>query len=158
MLYRFIHKGRKVVEDNPEALRRSIKESMLIFASQRNWMKVAKRMYLLAKADNATTIQTALRDKIFNSDYGRLYAILSDAETLATLVEEGVTKEEKEHIHEEREAMRVRLSKVTLPSFLKPHDPYGTVFIHTIQTHLQPGIKKVLLDLKLIPIPKKWQP
>jgi hypothetical protein len=158
MLYRFIQKGKKVVEESPEVLRRNIKESIVIFAAQQNWMKVAKRLYLLAKADRATTIQDNLRDLIFNSDFGRLYAILSDAETLVTLKEEGVTEEEKKHIHQETDAMRERLAKVTLPSFLKVHDPFSKVFIHTIQTHLQPGIKKVLVGLKLIPIPKKWQP
>jgi hypothetical protein len=158
MIYRFSRKGKVLVPEDTEALRRSIKESMLIFSADQNWMKVAKRMYLLAKADDATTIQEVLRDRIFNSDFGRLYAILSDAETLATLTEEGVTEEEKEHIHQEQDAMRERLSKVTLPSFLRVHDPFGKVFIHTIQKHLQPGIKKVLIDLKLIPIPKKWLP
>nr|WPF46460.1 MAG: hypothetical protein [Lake Baikal virophage 3] len=158
MLYRFKIKSRIIAEDNPEAIRKNIKESMLIFASQQNWMKVAKRMYLLAKADDAVTIQENLRDKIFNSDFGRLYGILSDAETLSILTEEGVTEEEKKHIHQEKDAMRERLSKITLPAFLKPLDPFSKVFIDTIQKHLHPGIKKVLLDIKLIPFPKKWVP
>lgn len=158
MMYIFSIKGKTIVEYNDTTLRRAITESMLIFAAQRNWMKVAKRLYLLAKADKATTIASALRDKIFNSDFGRLYAILSDAETLAILKEEGVTEEEKAHIHQEQDAMRERLSKVTLPSFLRPHDPFSKGFISTIQKNLQPGIKKILFALKLIPIPKKWQP
>jgi hypothetical protein len=157
MVYQFTLKGKAIVPFKPEEIRQGIKESLLIFAGEGNWMKVAKRLYSLARQDEATTIQTRLRETIFNSDYGRLYSLLSDAETLKTLEEEGISKEEKEHVEQEKDGFRARLALVTLPPFIKPIDPFSPSFIDIIRKTLQVGVKQALVHLGLLPIPGKWR-
>jgi len=157
MVYLFTLKGKPIVTLKPPEVRQGLKESLLIYAGEGNWMKVAKRLYSLARQDEATTIQANLREVIFNSDYGRLYSILSDAETLKTLEEEGITKEEKEHVKQETDGFRARLALVTLPPFIKPIDPFSADFIEKVRTTLQTGVKKALVHLNLLPIPGKWR-
>jgi hypothetical protein len=111
----------------------------------------------LARLDGATTIQTRLRETVFNSDYGRLYSILTDAETLKTLEEEGISKEEKEYVKQETDGFRARLALVTLPPFIKPVDPFSANFIEIIRRTLQTGVKQALVSLGLLPIPGKWR-
>jgi hypothetical protein len=47
MLYFLKIKGKTIVETDQACVERGIKESLLTFASEGNWMKVAKRMYSL---------------------------------------------------------------------------------------------------------------
>lgn len=156
MLYIFTKHKKPINPVKPAQVLQEIKESLLIFASQGNWMKVAKRMYSLSKRMGSTTLSARLRD-VFNSDLGRLYAVLSDAETIKVLQEEAITKEEKEHMNQEIDGFRERLSVVTLPELLKPMDPFDPRFIQTLQSILQPKVKEELLRLKLLPLPAKWK-
>jgi hypothetical protein len=158
ILYNIIKNGNPINLATPEEVRQGIKESLLIFASEHNWMKVAKRMYSLAKLDKATTILDRLRDHIFNTDLGRLYSVLSDAKSLDDLREEGVTQKEKARIHQETDGFRGRLALVTLPPLLKPIDPFTKNFIEKLEGILQPRVKSTLVSLNLIPLPKKWLP
>ena len=157
MLYFLKYKGKEIVETDTESVERGIKESLLIFASEGNWMKVAKRMYSLARLQKATTIQDRLRDEIFNADLGRLYSILTDATTLETLKEEGVNELEKTRIAQETDGFRARLAVITLPPLLKPIDPFSKDFIPTLSGVLQPAVKSALLRLNLLPLPAKWK-
>ena len=157
MVYLFTIKGKLIVTMKPPEVKQGLKESLLIYAGEGNWMKVAKRLYSLARLDGATTIQTRLRETVFNSDYGRLYSILTDAETLKTLEEEGISKEEKEYVKQETDGFRARLALVTLPPFIKPVDPFSANFIEIIRRTLQTGVKQALVSLGLLPIPGKWR-
>ena len=157
-VYNINKDGRSLVLTTPEEIKQGIKESLLIFASEHNWMKVAKRMYSLSKMDNATTIQECLRKYIFNAEIGRLYSILSDAQSLQVLKEESVTKEDEERIHRETDGFRGRLSTITIPALLKPVDPFSKGFVEKLDKVLQPLVKTSLSSLKLLPLPKKWLP
>jgi hypothetical protein len=158
VLYNIVKNGQQLNTATPEDIRQGIKESMLVFANEQNWMKVAKRMYSLSKLDKTTTIQDRLRDEIFNTDLGRLYSVLSDAKSLNDLREEGVTQKEKERIHQETDGFRGRLALVTLPPLLKPVDPFSKNFIEKLEGILQPRVKSSLASLNLLPLPKRWLP
>jgi hypothetical protein len=155
----FIRKnGRLLVETTPEEIKQGIKESLLVLAHEQNWMKVAKRLYSLAKRDKATTILDNLREKVFNTQLGILYSVLSDAKSLDDLREEGITDKEKERIRQETDGFRSRLALITLPPLLKPVDPFSKGFIAKMEGVLQPRVKEVLTSMRLLPIPKKWLP
>jgi len=156
VVYKITKNGVTLYED--EDIQQGIKESLLVFASEHNWMKVAKRMYSLAKQNEATTIQRRLREDIFNSDLGRIYSVLSDAQSLDVLKDEGVTAKEKERIHQETDGFRGRLALVTLPPLLKPIDPFSRGFADRLDGILQPRVKETLQKLNLLPVPKKWLP
>ena len=158
MVYSISKNGTRLVDSTPEEVKQGIKESLLVFASEHNWIKVAKRLYSLAKQDGAVTIQERLRDVIFNSDLGRLYSILSDARSLEVLREEGVTAKEKERIHQETDGFRARLALITLPPLIKPVDPFSSGFADKLEGILQPSVKEILTSFFLLPIPKKWLP
>jgi hypothetical protein len=151
MLY-MIKKGKKsIIKVDGADIKQGIKENLLLYASQGNWMKVAKRMYSLSRLDKATTIQERLRERIFNSDLGRLYSILSDARSLE--VTEGKSKE---RVDQEIDGFRGRLALITLPPLLKPQDPFQAGFADKLEGILQPRVKSALKELNLLPLPKKW--
>lgn len=156
VVYKIQKNGIPLVED--EDVQQGLKESMLVFASEHNWMKVAKRMYSLAKQGGASTILRKLRDDVFNSDLGRIYSVLSDAQSLEVLKDEGVSAKEKERIHQETDGFRGRLALVTLPPLLKPIDPFSKGFADRLDGILQPKVKETLQKLNLLPLPKKWIP
>lgn len=158
ILYNILKNGIPINTATLEEVRQGIKESILVFSHEQNWMKVAKRMYSLAKLDKAITIQNRLRNYIFNTDLGRLYSVLSDAKSLDDLREEGVTQKEKARIYQETDGFRQRLALITLPPLLKPVDPFSKNFISKLATILQPRVKSSLISLNLIPLPKKWLP
>ena len=156
MLYQIKFKGKLLVAETPSDIKQGIKENLLYYASQGNWMKVAKRMYSLSRLDSATTIQDVLRQKIFNSDLGRLYSVLSDAKSLEDLKEGKKMAGDEERIHQEEDGFRGRLALVTLPPLIKPVDPFTKNFIEKIEGVLQPRVKAQLKELHLLPLPKKW--
>jgi len=158
IVYNIIKNGQPLSPSTPEEVRQGIKESLLVFAHERNWMKVAKRMYSLAKLEKATTIQERLREHIFNTDLGRLYSVLSDAKSLEDLREEGISQKEKARIHQETDGFRGRLALVTLPPLLKPVDPFTRNFPEKLEGILQPRVKSALVSLNLIPLPERWIP
>jgi hypothetical protein len=158
VVYQIIRQGRPLVSVTPEEVTQGIKESLLVFAAESNWMKVAKRMYSLARISKATYIQEKLRINIFNSDLGRLYSVLSDALSLEALRESGTTVKEKVRIKQETDGFRARIALITLPPLLKPIDPFTPKFIDILQSILQPRVKAALKDLRLLPLPAKWLP
>jgi hypothetical protein len=156
MLYQIKVKGKFLISETADEIKQAIKENLLYYASQGNWMKVAKRMYSLSRLDKATTIQDVLRQKIFNSDLGRLYSVLSDAKSLEDLKEGKKEPGDTARIHQEEDGFRARLALITLPPLIKPVDPFTKNFIDKIEGVLQPRVKAQLKELHLLPLPKKW--
>jgi len=156
MLYNIKKNGKFVVAESPKDIKQGIKESLLIYASQGNWMKVAKRMYSLSRLEKNTKAQEALRQKVFNTDLGRLYSVMSDARSLEDLKEAGVGSTDKERINYETDGFRGRLALVTLPPLIKPVDPFTKGFADKIEGVLQPRVKEVLKSLHYLPLPSKW--
>ncbi len=150
-LYFFKSKGNYLApQDN---LLQKLKEDILVYASKNNWMKVARRIYSYCKFKDANTCKKNLQDQIFNTDLGRLYSLLADAETLQVL-EETATKEEQERIQQERDGFRARLALINTPGFKDPVNPHLKTLTEKIHSTLQPRVKDALLRLKLLPLPK----
>jgi hypothetical protein len=156
MLYMIKKNGKMLLNDTMEEVRQQIKENILLYSSKGNWMKVAKRMYNLSRMDGATTIQEQLRTRVFNSDLGRLYSVLSDARSLEDLKENSQLASDKKRIHQETDGFRARLALVTLPPLLKPIDPFTKDFGDKVEGILQPRVKALLKEMHLLPLPKKW--
>ena len=151
MIYFFKEKGKYLApQDN---LIQKLKQDILVYASEGNWMKVARRIYSYCKFKDAETCKKNLQTHIFNTDLGRLYSLLADAETLQML-EETATKEEQERIQQERDGFRARLALVTTPGFKHPVNPHLKTLTEKLNSALQPRVKSTLLRLKLLPLPR----
>jgi len=88
IIYLFKNKGKPInnviMLDEQDA----VKQDIVYYLANRNYFKVAKRMFSLArmKGDDKTLLK--LNDML-NSDLGRLYSIISDLGTLLYLFENG---------------------------------------------------------------------
>jgi hypothetical protein len=153
IIYKLTKLKKPFVSTNPKEDSAGIKNDIAVLASENNWMKVAKRIYSLAKRKPLKEVLSTLQDKVFNSDLGRLYSVLSDAETLQAMIEDGVTSEDRKRIQIEVDGFRSRLAFVTLPEFLKPVEPDLKTLIPKIHAVLQPAVKDILLQAKLYPLP-----
>ncbi len=174
-IYVFENDGKvlNAVEVSPQ---NDLRESLCYYKSAGNYFKMAKRMFSMARLfDDKITI-TKL-DGILNSDLGRLYSIISDANTLLFLLEndEAVPKEK---VKAELEGFRTRLANiytiapVEKESVLKglvsaealPSDASGREKLEKAMRSLVAGFemvlsrysKRALSTVKLLPLPPKY--
>jgi hypothetical protein len=84
-LYTFKNK-RKVLNNVKMDSVKEIKENLMYYLQEGNYFKVAKRMFSLAKLKNDTKTIEKLNE-LLNSDLGRLYSLVSDANTILYLLE-----------------------------------------------------------------------
>lgn len=87
-----------------------LRESLCYYKSKGNYFKMAKRYYSIAKLKDDKVVMEKLNG-ILNSDLGRLYSIISDANTLLFLMEEGETIP-IEKVRSELAGFRSRLGNV----------------------------------------------
>lgn len=130
-IYIFENNG-KVLNGLEISPQNDIRESLCYYKSVGNYFKVAKRMFSLARLKEDKLTITKLND-ILNSDLGRLYSIISDANTLLFLLENSeVIPSEK--VAAELEGFRTRLGS-----------------IYTIQPVESEGILKQLVSASKLP-------
>ena len=85
-IYIFENKGKVLNRVDTGRLDEGIKEDIAFYSSQGNWFKVAKRMFSVAKLQKNNTVLEKLNE-LLNGDLGRLYSIVSDANTILYLLE-----------------------------------------------------------------------
>jgi hypothetical protein len=154
-----------------------LRESICYYKSVGNYFKVAKRMFSLARLKEDKMMITKLND-ILNSDLGRLYSIISDANTLLFLLENSEVVP-KEKVSAELEGFRTRLANiytigpVEKESVLKklleaaelPADAAGRdrleramkVLVGGFEEILARYAKRALSTVKLFPLPAGYQ-
>ena len=84
-LYTFKNK-KKVLNNVKVDSLKEIKENLMYYLQEGNYFKVAKRMFSIAKQKKDMKTIEKLND-ILNSDLGRLYSLVSDANTILYLLE-----------------------------------------------------------------------
>ena len=114
-IYEF-HKGRKLLNKGFDDVERALKENIYALYHEKDYFKMAKRMYALAKFKGAYPLLTAL-SPMFNGDLGRLYMVYGDLGTLEYLVENWSSLP-KQKIAFEIDQFKNRLSNITLPKYL----------------------------------------
>lgn len=83
-IYLFKNNGK--ILNNVPIDEKGIQEDIVYFMSEGNWFKVAKRLFALAKIQEDKTKLVKLNEML-NGDLGRLYSIISDANTILFLLE-----------------------------------------------------------------------
>ena len=135
--------------DLPE-LSQSIGEDILLFMHEGRFMKVAKRMYSVAKYKGLVADQQALLS-ILNSHLGAIYTVVSDLELLHEFPDET-----RKHRQKEMDLLRDRFAKLYFDEF------QGA----TPSLELLPRLKKVLEEearkalelLQLLPLSPDYKP
>ena len=174
-IYIFENNGR-VLNAVAVSVQNDLRESLCYYKSAGNYFKMAKRMFSLAKLFEDKLTLTKLED-LLNSDLGRLYSIISDANTLLFLLENGEVVPKKK-VSAELEGFRVRLGSiytiapVEKESVLKrlvnaselPADGEGREKLEKAMKALVAGFedvlsryaKRALSTVKLLPLPAKY--
>ena len=86
IIYELRWKSERINDFPPVDITQSIRENVLHYWKENNAFKMAKRIFSLARFTKKQTVVNKLIP-FFNSDLGRLYAIISDIDTLIALLE-----------------------------------------------------------------------
>jgi len=131
-IYVFENNGKVLNEVDMERIDTAIKDDILFYGSENNWFKIAKRLFSLARIEKDVRKLEKLND-ILNGDLGRLYSIISDANTILYLLE----NEDKipiDKIRYEIDQFRERFANIyTLKNVIKK-EPYILEQILSMQT------------------------
>jgi hypothetical protein len=132
------------------AIKKALKENILEFEADGNYVKVAKRMYSLAKQYKDASIVDELTS-ILNSPIGKLYMVTADIEVLEEYPN-AVTQSRK---RKELDMLKNFFAKLYFPELDKA-TPSNTKLEYLKQI-LQAEMKKALEEANLLPIPKDYK-
>jgi len=127
------------------SLAKSLAEDILRFEEDGNWMKVAKRMYSIAKYKGLLNDQDKLL-RILNSHLGAIYTVVSDLELLYEFPEAIQTSKRRKEL----DLMRDRMAKLYFHEFDGAADPRK--LLPDLKEVLNKETKKMLDELKLYPL------
>ena len=131
------------------AIKKALKENILEFEAEQNYVKVAKRMLSLAKQYKDSEIIDKLT-KILNSPIGKLYMVTADMEVLEEF-SNAITKAKK---RKELDMLRNFFAKLYFPE-LNHATPTNTKLSY-LKEILQGEMEKALRSEKLLPIPRDY--
>jgi len=133
---------------NIPSLKKSLKENVLEYEADENYVKVGKRMLSLAKAYKDSDIQEKLTN-IFNSPIGKLYTVVADLEII-----EEFPKAVKARKRKQLDLMKDSFRKLYFPQ-LKNSIP-NLKLLPEFRNVLQEEMKKALEKHKLLPVPRDY--
>ena len=132
-------------------IRESLAENLVAYESVGNYIKVAKRMFAIAKLRHDTeTIESLI--EILNSQLGALYSVTSDLKVLQDFPQ-AVSSSRKRL---ELDTMRDRFAKLFYPEFNRAVP--SLKLLPVLEEVLQRETKKALEEMDLLPIPKNYLP
>jgi hypothetical protein len=131
------------------ALKKALKENILEYEADENYVKLAKRMYSLAKQYKDTSIVEALKS-ILNSPIGKLYMVTADMEVLEEFPN-AVTQSRK---RKQLDSFKNFFAKLYFPE-LNNATPSNTKLSY-LKEILQEEMKKALKKANLLPIPRDY--
>jgi len=111
-IYEFVLNG-KVLNRGIKDVEQALKENILQLYHDKNYFKMAKRMFALAKFKGSYPLLTALTP-LFNGDLGRLYMVYGDLGTLEYMME-NYHHLPQEKIKFEIDQFKNRLGSIALP-------------------------------------------
>lgn len=130
------------------SVKKALKENILEFEAEQNYVKVAKRMYSLAKQFKDASIIDSLQS-ILNSPLGKLYMVVADMEVLEEFPN-AVTQARK---RKELDLLKDQFAKLYFPD-LKGATP--KMKLDYLKEILQSEMKKALTEAKLLPVPRDY--
>lgn len=131
MIYFLSSNGKKLY--TPVQFEDEIKESILYYTSTKNYFKVLKREFSLAKFKGEKAKMEELSE-VLNHDLGRIYHILGDVKTLIALFTETQTKPRSlADVRLEIDQFKARMSNIALEPFLKEE--------HTLLGYINSSLK-----------------
>lgn len=129
----------------------SIQDNILQFEKEGNYMKIAKRMFALAKGNGRSKVVESLLS-ILNSQLGKLYIVLSDLKLLEEFPEATTTLRRRKQL----DLMRNAVAKLYYPEFDGATPSLN--LIPLLEEVLQREVKTALHDAGLLPIPSTYLP
>jgi len=129
----------------------SIQDNILQFLLEGNYMKVAKRMFALAKGKGQVRVLDRLLP-ILNSQLGKLYIVLSDLKLLEEFPNATTTARRRKQL----DLMRNAVAKLYYPEF-EGAVP-STKLIPVLEDVLQREVRDALKEADLLPIPSTYLP
>lgn len=115
IIYEFVKDG-KVLNPAMVDIEKSLKENIIALLHEKDYFKMAKRMFALARFKGQGRM-VSLLSPMFNGDLGRLYIVYGDIGTLEYLVENQHSLPSK-RIQFEIDQFKNRLGNVLLPKYL----------------------------------------
>ena len=178
IIYQFKNNG-KILNIGMDDIEPALKESMYAYYYDKNYFKMAKRMFAIAKYKKDTEVIRKLAP-MFNTDLGLIYSVMSDIGTLIYLIEH------EKHIPYDRikyqiDQFKGRLSNVYSLQKWFAEEPFiteriqflsnmgkrknrkelFTTALSQIEDHLQKLLsyyaEKMLKGLHLLPIPVNYE-
>jgi hypothetical protein len=149
VIYQFKSNG-KVLNPGFGDIEDSIRENIFMLYHEKNYFKMAKRMFALAKHKKNMDILTAL-SPLFNGDVGRLYMVYGDIGTLEGLLDlnESVSNSK---IDFEIDQFKGRLSNISLEDYVDvEHQIFRLIDrLVTMRSNSREHIKELLGKIKTI--------
>jgi hypothetical protein len=133
-----------------QSVKRALEEDILLFEAEGNYIKVAKRMYSLAKQYKDKTVQDAI-STILNSPLGMLYMLTADLEVLEEFPE-AVTQARK---RKQLDLLKDYFAKLYFPELNKAIP--NLKLLPKLTEILQRECKLELEKHKLLPIPRDYR-
>lgn len=131
------------------AIKKALKENILEFEAEGNYVKVAKRMYSLAKQYKDQSIVDELTS-ILNSPIGKLYMVTADMEVLEEYPK-AVTQIRK---RKQLDMLKDYFAKLYFPEFNRATPSNTTV--DDLKEVLQNQMEQALRKANLLPIPRDY--
>lgn len=131
------------------AIKKALKENILEFEAEGNYVKVAKRMYSLAKQYKDQSIVDELTS-ILNSPIGKLYMVTADMEVLEEYPK-AVTQIRK---RKQLDMLKDYFAKLYFPEFNRATPSNTTV--NDLKEVLQNQMEQALRKANLLPIPRDY--
>jgi len=131
------------------AIKKALKENILEFEAEGNYVKVAKRMYSLAKQYKDKSIVDELTS-ILNSPIGKLYMVTTDIEVLEEYPK-AVTQIRK---RKELDALKDYFAKLYFPEF--NHATPSNTKLSDLKEVLQREMERALKKSNLLPVPRDY--
>jgi hypothetical protein len=172
IIYLFKNKGKAINDVDTSNEENAIKQDLVYYLASRNYFKVAKRMFSLARRKDDAKMLIKLNE-LLNGDLGRLYSILSDLGTLLFLFENGKSIP-FEKIQYELDQFRSRLGNIysigsvgsdnVLERILKATDSRSTIkrtieyLADRFERVLANESRKQMQEMGLLPVPKAYLP
>jgi len=132
------------------SVKRAIEEDILLYEAEGNYVKVAKRIYSLAKQYKDKGIQDSITD-ILNSPLGQLYMLTADLEVLEEFPQ-AVTQSRK---RKQLDYLKDYFAKLYFPELNKATPNLD--LLPLLKEVLQRECKDELTKHKLLPIPRDYR-
>jgi hypothetical protein len=150
IIYQFMVKGQAIngLPLDNESIIKSVKDDIVYYLHKKNYFKMCKRLFILAKMTNDTLLIEFLTN-LFNGDLGRIYVLYGDVSTLENLVENDANIP-FDKIEFEIDQFRQRLSNITFPEYFKKRTRIFDIIEHleNIESHNRPKMIKELKNMK----------